>query len=307
MKQILLLVFSILISVSLAAQNDSTKIKVLNKNIVTVVDGIHSTKVKVGNERGVEVITDEFGDTTKIRIGKHVFNVVENHDGSHLRVTKIDIKEKSWRSSMNAHWAGFELGFNMFHNPNYSLYGMPPAYGEFMDLHQAKSLTFNFNFLEFVFSNRQKNFGLVTGMGLNSMNFRFDQPVTIIKENGRIIPLDISSYESLNKSKLNVTYLTVPLLLELKTPLRFNSAHVYIAGGVIGGLNIGSHTKIKYKSNKVKERGNFYLNEFKYELTGRIGFGDFCFFANYSMVPLFKDQKGPELHPFTIGFSFPNM
>jgi hypothetical protein len=95
-------------------------------------------------------------------------------------------------------------------------------------------------------------------------------------------------------------------MLEIKTPLRMGSSKLYIAGGVIGGLHIGSHTKIKYKNDKEKARGNFNLNPFKYELTGRIGFGDFCVFANYGMSPLFKDGKGPELYPLTVGISFPN-
>lgn len=306
MKQFISIFIALLITLNLSAQKDSTKVNVLNKNIVTVVDGVHSTNVKIGDEKGIEVITDNFGDTTKIRIGKHLFSVVDENHGGHVQVTKVDNDQTKWKSNMNGHWAGLEFGFNMFQNTDYSMYGNPD-FGEFMDLHQAKSLTVNFNFLEFVFSNKRNNFGLVTGMGLNSMNFRFDGPFTIVKQDGIIVPKDISFYDDLNKSKLNVAYLTIPLLLEVKTPLSLNSSHVYIAGGVIGALNIGSHTKIKHGNNKLKERGNFNLNEFKYELTGRIGFGDLCFFANYSMTPLFKDQKGPGLYPFTIGVSFPNM
>ena len=290
MKHLLILILAtIFLTPSLSAQEDTTKVKVLNKNIVTVVDGMHSTNVKVGNEKGIEVITDDFGDTTKIRVGKHVFNVIEDNHGSNIQVTKTENWDKSWKSHMNGHWAGIEFGFNMFMDPDYSMYENT-GFGDFMELHQSKSLTVNFNFMEFVFSNNKKNFGLVTGMGLNSMNFRFDNPITIIKEGGRIVPDPVDHLSSLNKTKLTVTYLTVPLLLEVKTPLRLNSSHVYLSGGVIGALNIGSHTKVKYGNNKMKERGNFYLNEFKYDLTGRIGFGDFCFFANYAMTPLFKRQ-----------------
>ena len=96
-------------------------------------------------------------------------------------------------------------------------------------------------------------------------------------------------------------------MLEVKTPLRMGGSRLYLAGGVIGGINLGAHTKYKYNKDKEKYRSNFNLSPFKYELTGRIGFGDFCVFANYSLSPLFKDGKGPELYPLMIGISFPNI
>jgi hypothetical protein len=96
-------------------------------------------------------------------------------------------------------------------------------------------------------------------------------------------------------------------MLEVKTPFRHSGSSLYLAGGVIGGVNIGSHTKIKYENNKEKEKRNFNINPFKYDLTGRIGFGDFCIFVNYSMTSLFKIDKGPELYPLTVGISFPNI
>ena len=123
---------------------------------------------------------------------------------------------------------------------------------------------------------------------------------------GMIVPVPIDP-AGLKKTKLTVSYLTAPLILELKTPLRMGSSRLYLAGGVIGGLHIGSHTKYKYEKDKEKYKSNYHINTFKYELTGRIGFGDFCIFANYSLSTLFKEGKGPELYPLMIGISFPNI
>ena len=145
MKQFTFIFIALFLCQNLVAQEDSTKVKVLNKNIVTVVDGVHSTNVKIGNKKGIEVVTDDFGDTTKIRIGKHVFNVVEDYDGSHVEFSKVDTERTPWRRKMNGHWAGVELGVNMFRDADYSMYGIP-GFGEFLDLHQAKSLSVNINF-----------------------------------------------------------------------------------------------------------------------------------------------------------------
>jgi hypothetical protein len=86
------------------------------------------------------------------------------------------------------------------------------------------------------------------------------------------------------------------------------SSNLYLAAGAIGSLYIGSHTKFKYHNgNKQKLKSNYHINQWKYDLTARIGFGDLCIFANYSMTSLFKDGKGPEIHPLMIGISFPNI
>lgn len=291
---------------NLAAQSDTTKVKAGNKNVVTVIDDNSKVHVKVGNDRGVEVITDDWGDTTHIRIGRRTFKVIDGNNGTFVKMDKEEKKYKN-TGSFNAHWAGIELGMNLFHETNYSLYnGM--GYGEFFDLTPGKSLTWNLNFAEWAFKNNRNNFALVTGLGVSISDYTFDQPITIEKQsgNGMIVPVSLDP-AGLEKSKLTAAYIKAPLMLELKTPLRMGSSKLYLAGGVIGGLHLGSHTKFKYKKDKDKFKSNYHLNSIKYELTGRIGFGDFCVFANYSLSTLFKDGKGPEMYPLVVGVSFPNM
>lgn len=303
MKQFITLILCSVLAMNSFAQKDTTEVKMMKKNVVTVVENENGTKVKVGNDRGVEVITDDWGDTTHIRIGRRTFDVVEGWNGTHVNVSK-EPREKHWTGSFNPHWAGLEVGMNMFHSTDYMLYGGD----EFFDLIPGKSLTWNLNFAEWAFTNDNNNFGLVTGLGFSFSDYTFDRAITIEKENGdgMIVPVPLDP-NGLKKSKLTMTYITAPLMLEIKTPLRMGGSRLYIAGGVIGGVNIGSHTKYKYRKDKEKFRSNFNINTFKYELTGRIGFGDFCIFANYSMTPLFSDGKGPELYPLMIGISFPNI
>lgn len=297
-----------LLFLNLAAQTDTTKVGTKNKNVVTVIENGEKVSVKVGNDKGMEVITDDWGDTTHVRVGRRTFRVIEGGNGTNVRIDKEE-REKNWTGSFNPHWAGLEFGINLFHQADYSLYQeLSTVPEDFMDLHHGKSITVNLNFAEWAFKNEANNFGLVTGLGFSFMDFTFDQPLTIEKEGGDgiIMPVDLNP-DGLKKSKLNVSYLTAPLILEVKTPLRMGNSRLYLAGGVIGGLNIGSHTKFKYKGDKEKLRSNFNLNSFKYDLTGRIGFGDFCVFVNYGMTPLFKTNRGPELQPVTFGFSFPNI
>jgi hypothetical protein len=303
MKRLMTLILCSVFAMNLFAQTDTTEVKVMKKNVVTVVENGDGTHVKVGNDRGVEVITDDWGDTTHVRVGRRTFKVIDGSDGTFIRVDK-EPREKNWTGHFNAHWAGLEVGMNMFHQTDYSMYNGD----EFFDLIPGKSLTWNLNFAEWAFKNERNNFGLVTGLGLSFSDYTFDRAITIEKEfgDGMIIPVPLDP-NGLKKSKLTTTYLTAPLMLEIKTPLRMGGSRLYLAGGVIGGVNIGSHTKFKYSKDKEKYRSNYHLNPFKYELTGRIGFGDFCVFANYSLSTMFKDGKGPELYPLMVGISFPNI
>lgn len=305
MKRLFTLIMCSIIAAGAWAQTDTSEVKIMKKNVVTVVEDGAKTHVKVGEGSGVEVITNDWGDTTHIRVGRRTFDVVDNHRGTQVVLGK-EPKEKKWSGDFNPHWAGLEFGFNMLHESDYSLYN--GQYGEFFELNQGKSVTFNLNIFEWAFTNEGNNFGLVTGLGFSFSDYTFDRPLTIDKDydNQRIIPIPLEP-EGLKKSKLTMTYLTAPLMLEVKTPLRMGSSRLYLAGGVIGGLNIGSHTKFKYRNDKQKDKGSFYLNSLKYDLTGRIGFGDFLVFVNYAMVPMFEDGRGPELRPITVGIAFPNI
>lgn len=294
---------------------DVTEVKVGKKNVVTVAEDGDNVHVVVGdkeNGKGVEVITDEWGDTTHIRVGRRSFKVIEGNNGTYVKYEKED-KDKKWSRSFNAHWAGLEVGMNMFENSDYSIYQGTEyeEFGEVFDLRSGKSLSWNLNFMEFAFKNEKKTFGLVTGMGISFNDYAFDLPVTLEKEDdyGMVVPRNIRmENNSVKKSKLHVNYLTVPLLLEVKTPLRMGSSRLSLSAGAIGSLYIGSHTKYKYNDKaKVKTQGNYNINQWKYDLTGRIHFGDFSVFANYSMTPLFETGQGPEIRPLMIGISFPNI
>jgi len=311
MKQLMILILCGVLAMNSWAQADSTQVKVGKKNVVTVVDGNDRVEVSVGN--GVEVITDDWGDTTHIRLGRRTFKVIDGHNGTYVRVEK-DLNRPKWSGRFNPHWAGLEVGINVMTGADYSVYdGQYDQYGDFMDLNVGKSLSWNLNIMEFAFKNERKTFGVVTGLGFSFNDYAFNDQITLVKDptSSMTIPVSLpndNDGRGIKKSKLHVNYLTAPLMLEVKTPLRMGSSRLYLAGGVIGSLYLGSHTKYKYyKGDKEKSKSGFNINQWKYELTGRIGFGDFCVFANYSMTSLFKSGRGPEVYPLMIGVSFPNI
>jgi hypothetical protein len=306
MKTITLFVLIVAGTLSLQAQQDTTRTGVKEKNIFTVKEDSVGTKVKVGSNSGIEVVANHRGDTVSIRFGNRTFDVIDGDRGTQI-TTSREPREKRWKDRIfNGHWAGMEMGVNVVSNVDYSPY-KETTYGEFFDLNQGKSLTFNMNIAEFAFSNERKTIGLVSGLGFSFMDYRFDQPMTLAKDPGPGFLVPVYPEGEIKKSKLNISYLTVPLILEIATPLKLNHQRLTLAAGVIGGVNIGAHTKVKYEGAKEKDRGNFNVNPLKYELTGRLGLGEICLFANYSMTPLFREGKGPGFQPLMIGISFPNV
>ncbi|MGM0497903.1 MAG: outer membrane beta-barrel protein [Bacteroidota bacterium] len=258
-------------------------------------------------------------DTTNINFKKKKIRITSDEEG-----TSIDVKRDEWQDSsdfnnddgdfnfdfgkskenFDIHWAGFEFGINNYLNEDFSM--ILSDQNDFMELNTSKSWNINLNFIEYEVPIIKENFGIGTGMGFEFNDYRFDNLSPIKKDNDQIVR--DSSYENLNveKAKLTTTYITVPILFEYQTPVNEDSKF-FITAGVIGGVKIGSHTKVVYNEDgdrkKEKNRGDFYLSPLRYGYTVKMGYGFLKVFANYYETPLFQKDKGPKLHPFTVGFS----
>ena len=239
-------------------------------------------------------------DTTIVRIGDKEIQVIDHDHGTDYNWCN-NRHRKDRSGKFDGHWEGAELGFNAFDKPDYSLYGG----NEFMSINQDKSMEFNLNFYEVNIGLYKSYVGLVSGIGLSFNSYQFENPYTLRRESD-LTEAVLLTYDDLSKSKLAISYLQVPLLFEFQLPVNQREGRVYVNAGVIGGVKIGSHTKVKHGDIKDKDYGGFNINSFKYAATARIGYKEIGLFATYSLTPLFESGKGPELTPFTIGISFSN-
>jgi hypothetical protein len=196
------------------------------------------------------------------------------------------------------HWSLFEMGANSFAGTNYSGY----AISGFMDLDQNKSYEVNIRLLRYSLGLQKysNNIGLVSGLGLNMNDYRFSNPYTIENEDGYTVPVSLDE-NGLSKTKLSTVFLTVPVLLEFQFPASQYKNRFFVSGGIIGGLKIGSHTKVKQDNVIKKNHDDFNINQFRYGATVRIGYRDLSLFGTYYFTALFKQNRGPEMYPFTIG------
>jgi len=234
---------------SLLCAQDAVKVSVLGKNAVTVVEANgQNTDVKVVRN-SVRVI-DGREDTLKIRVGRRALIISDGGHGSSIRFEHLDDQEFSkWTShtpKFKGHWTGFEMGVNSFANANYN--GNSP---NFMDLNHNKSFEAGINFLQYDigFQRNLTNTGIVTGLGLTLNDYRFSNDNTIENFNGVVRPVDLNP-NGLSKSKLSTSYLTIPVMMEFQFPVSGHCKPFYVSGGLIGGLKLGSHAKVKYHADK---------------------------------------------------------
>jgi hypothetical protein len=223
---------------------------------------------------------------------------------------KIDMRQLTrngfnfWQDDFSGNWAGVDFGFNLFLNPNYTGYDF-----DFMenDVFRSNSTYINLIQQSFGLQRNRNTIGLVTGVGLHLESYRLGRDVTLQRlENDKIQPR-ILDFDQNQKSKLSIVSLYVPLLAEFQVPLNHYQNRIHFSGGVYGSLRLSSHTKIKYRADRKKEKlktpDHFSLPDFKYGLMIRAGYRWFNVFATYEPGPFFKEDKGPDLTPVTFGIT----
>lgn len=328
MKKLSLLLLASLFIAPIWAQNDSipeateieeSKIEVPEIPMIEEIEEIEEilleapdkTEIKLGEDE--LFIIEENGDTTKLQLGSKGISMIENEDGVSINVIDMEEdkkdkdneeeneKENKRKKKFKGHFGGFEMGINNYLTADNSLQGQ-----NFMTLNTSRSYNFNLNFLEYGFGLGTSYAGLVTGMGIEWSSYVFDANNSIQEAaDGTIQMRDaVAEFNGITKSKLSTTYLTAPLLLEFQIPA--GKKRIHLSGGVIGGVKIGSKTKIKYNDGgkqKDVRKDDFSLSPFRYGAHVRVGYRSLNLFATYYITPLFGEVATPELYPFSIGLT----
>lgn len=212
----------------------------------------------------------------------------------------------------------FELGMNNF-----------LSNGEFpssSDLYQVKPLSSLYAGL--VWNHTSYVAGplyLDWGGGFSWYNFKFENAATRLDPNGGQLNFtEATGLNSIIKSKLKVTYFTfqaIPMLdfgkgkrlvrrfVEDDVRVGVSQRRGFRFGvGPYVGLRLSNKAKYIYRNDegrqKDKEKGGFFVNDFRYGLRAQIGINGFDMFMTYDMNELFEEGKGPQLNPITIGVTF---
>lgn len=255
-------------------------------------DNNDSVRIRLGN---LEIEVSD-GERTRVKVGPGQLEVDESG--------KVKLTKEKKKPKFNGHWAGFYMGINGYLTADNSI-DLPQEYS-FLDLRYEKSINVHLNIFEQNFPLISNKFGLVTGLGIEWNNYRFDSDVKLDGSQDEITTTNIPEGVRSTKSKLNVRYLNVPLILEYQTNSKNNTNSFHIGAGVVGGLRIGSHIKNIYEGGgkrKDKVRDDFHLSPLKADAILKLGWGKLNLYGTYSLTSLFRENRGPELYPFSVGIT----
>jgi hypothetical protein len=294
MKKIIF-IFTLCLLVSAANSQDTTL--VVNGKRIEVKDNDDRLKVRVYEVTdNNETIDDELIFEGHYKDGKSY--------ESRKYISSINIPNPTWKKNtsrkrdFDGHWTGFGMGFANFADKGMERFNDIDG----VSLRSGKSLEYNLNLLEksFLLSPRS-NWAIVTGMGIRWSRYSLDGN-EYFKEVGGITALQPAP-EGMNyrSSKLNITSLTIPVLLEWQ-----NRSNLFLSAGVVGVVKTASSSKVTYNDASNKKRtdkmdSGMNLRPVTMEFMVQAGYDWIGVYAKYSPMSIFESGKGPKVFPVSIG------
>jgi hypothetical protein len=200
-------------------------------------------------------------------------------------------KDKSWKGII------VDFGFNFIEG------------SDFPELKIWGSRNVNLYLYRGIYIGQSRKFSLASGFGLGLDNYNFqDESIRLASLADSFLVFNQTGVAG-EKSKLSVNYIDIPLEFRFETGEKPSKKFRISLGGKVGFL-FDAHTKVVYtpfpnsESVKVKIKNLYGLETFRYGLTARIGYSYLNFFGYYSLSDLFRNTRGPDATPFSMGVSF---
>lgn len=278
---------------------EQIRITVRNQGPGSKTKSTDHVDVTLGRVFGVTVdeSTDGGNDHVSVRVGTSATS--DSIRNAQRKAKQEERNNRAVHSNFNV-----DLGLNTWVNRE-SLVG-----GENYDLRPVGSryLSLNWHY-DIRVGEKGSPLHLVTGPELAFNNYMLDKNYRFFDVDGRTqISKDPENPErQLEKSKLTVSSINLPLMATLNFKNKKGRNAFRIGAGGFVGYRLGSHTKIKYEqegnTKKDKDRGSYNLSDFQYGLQGTIGIRGLDLFAKYSLNDVFKNNRGPQAQTLSFGIS----
>lgn len=149
-----------------------------------------------------------------------------------------------------------------------------------------------------------KNFHLISSIGVNWYNFKLEDRSLIAVKNPDGIVWEEFEGGTGTKSKISASYVNFTLVPTILT----NNQKLRLGLGGYAGLRIGGRGKFVYDDEngdkqKIFEKSNMYVENFRYGARGEVGVGDVTLFFNYDLNNLFQENLGPEVNAMSFGIT----
>jgi hypothetical protein len=292
MKQLNILLAAVFLCMSATAQKDSTK-----------------------NQKQPDTL----------RIGNMIIIKKGNKSSETVIASKEDRKanfERKQAKRISTNWWIVDLGFSNYDdqsnyvnvtNDGYLINrpGFPDISKSDFKLRTNKSVNVNI----WLFMQRinliKKNVNLKYGLGLELNNYRYKSTSPISYKQGGVIPYSggaltnepfvfRDSVYTFSKNKLAADYITVPVMLNFSTTPKYNRQTISFSAGVsIGYLYSQRNKQISAERGKLKNKGDYDLEKFKFSYVAEIGVGPVKFYGSYSPKSMYEHSL--DIRPYNFG------
>ena len=255
-------------------------------------------------------------ESDTIRIGGIIIINKGGDDGHSKTHVSIGKKHKKNLSNVSTNWGILDLGFvnytdkTDYGNTGTYIYNRPgavPLGKNDFDLNDGKSAHVGI----WLFMQRlnlvKHQLNLKYGLGLDLNNYRYKSHANIsyLERNPYITnqstpPTIIRDSILFSKNKLAADYFSVPLMLNFVTNPGYNNKGLSISFGISVGYLYNSRNKqISDERGKLKNKGDYDLEHFKFSYTGEIGLGPVKLYASYSPQSFYN--TGLDMRSYSFG------
>jgi hypothetical protein len=276
----------------------------------------------------LNVSAQEEPDKTKqgkdtIRIGGMIIVKKAKRDKDRkVSVTIGDDNKKRKYSNISTNWWIVDLGFSNYNDKtNYANAGSylvdRPGYPALdkndFKLRAGKSMNVNI----WVFMQRvnlvKRHVNLKYGFGVELNNYRYKSAINY--NEGGLVPYTANTQTnapfifrdsiSFSKNKLAADYATVPVMLNFVTNPDHRKKGMSVSVGVSAGYLYSQRNKQKSSERgKLKNKGDYDLERFKFSYVAELGIGPVMLYGSYSPNSIY--ERSLDIRPYNIGFRFSN-
>ena len=230
----------------------------------------------------------------------------------------VDDDKPKKKSKISTNWWILDLGFaNYDDKTNYAAAGsylvnrpgFPGIDKNDFKLKAGKSINVNI----WVFMQRIsliKNYvNLKYGFGVELNNYRYKSNISY-KENGNVpytintqtnAPFVFRDSISFTKNKLALDYATVPVMLNFLTNPQQRKKGLSLSLGVSAGYLYSQRNKQKSgERGKLKNKGDYDVERFKFSYIAELGVGPVLFYGSYSPKSIY--ERSLDIRPYNVGF-----
>ncbi len=270
------------------------------------------------------ITTGKKSDT--LRIGNLI--IIKKGKGTDDQKTSIEtdqeeIKRKnSRRVTMN--WFQVDLGFANYDdktdytlaNASGYLKGSPAFSKSDFKLRSGKSINVNVWIFTQKINLIKKNVNLKYSFGFELNNYRYKTSSLLSYKEGGLIPYSggmqtndpfifRDSVVRFSKNKLAADYLTVPVMLNFSTTPRHNKPTFGFSAGVsIGYLYSQRNKQISDERGKLKNKGEYDLEKFKFSYVAELLLGPIKLYGSYSPKSIYEHSL--DMRPYNFGIRLSN-